>query len=80
MMHQFVHIFAEQFLALKTESTYSQPIDEGAIPFEIQSPDPLTGGIQECLPMLHLPFDLWYRYRHLLHSHLQSRKYRSVTP
>ncbi len=30
------------------------PIDEGAVPFQIQSPDALPGRVQQRLPLLHL--------------------------
>ena len=43
VMHQFVHISTEQFLTVETKSTYSHPIDEGTVPFQIQAPNPLGG-------------------------------------
>ncbi len=72
-MHQFMHIPAKQFLAVETKGTYSHSIDEGTVPFQIQTPDPLTGRVQQRLPMLHLPFGSCHRHRHLVHFHLQSR-------
>ena len=71
-MHQLVNVAAHQFLAGETKGVHRQTIDEGAVPFQIQPPDAFAGRVQQRLPLLHLPFSLWYRHGHLVHFHLQT--------
>jgi hypothetical protein len=69
MVHQFVHIAAHHFAALKAKRIHGRPIDKCAIALQIKSTDAFTRRVQQRLPLLHLSLCMYSRHGHLTNPH-----------